>query len=245
MHFSYQSSTEKGCCEGFPQSLYLKDTTGNLFYTETSHSELIFSSNTKPNDPLPTFAINTDGDKGTSKLLSGLCVQKNHLVIHAIGHTEELNAQIGTARVYAREANHPYVEHLKRIQTILIDLTNKISRSAPGSIVEDSPLDSHTKEMEEWIAHYSSQISPEQIEHSAYIVPGGSHSSAALQLSRTICRRVERSAVDLVDEKFVKEDVLAYLNRLGDFLLILSRIATKLDERTELVYIPKPAQKST
>lgn len=189
--------------------------------------------------------INGDGDSGSSKLLSGLRLQKCHPLMHAIGETEELNAQIGAARVFAREANHPYVEHLKRIQTILIDLTNAISRSAGQNTPKDdvsttSELGAHTKEMEEWIEHYVSQISPHSMENSAFIVPGGSHASAALQMSRAICRRVERTAVGLVDDKVLNADVQVYLNRLGDFLLILSRVATKQDERTELIYIPKP-----
>lgn len=178
--------------------------------------------------------INHDGDSGHTKMLSGQRLKKSHPILHCIGETEELNTHLGLARVYARENNHPYVEHLKRIQTVLIDLGNHISRAPSG---DDSDLAIHTKEMEEWLEAYSPQVEPME---NNYIVPGGSQASASLIIARAVCRRAERTAVSLVDEKVLSQDVTAYLNRLGDFLLMLSRIATKLDERTEYVYIPKP-----
>lgn len=181
--------------------------------------------------------INHDGDGGQSKLLSGQLLKKSHPLIHCIGDTEELNSQIGLSRVFARENNHPYVEHLKRIQTVLIDLSNYISKS-PTEAEHD--FAKHTKEMEEWLDVYGPQVTPME---NQFIVPGGSEASASLMLARSVCRRVERTAVKLVDEKVLHQDVTAYLNRLGDFLLILSRIATKLDERTELMYIPRPEKK--
>uniref|UniRef100_A0A336N014 CSON011398 protein n=1 Tax=Culicoides sonorensis TaxID=179676 RepID=A0A336N014_CULSO len=184
-----------------------------------------------------TYVINHDGDSGQSKMLSGQTLKKSHPILHCLGETEELNSFLGLARVYARENNHPYVEHLKRIQTVLIDLSNYISKVPTEA---DSDLAVHTKEMEEWLEAYSPQVTP--VENN-YIVPGGSQASASLMIARTICRRAERSAVGLVEEKVLHQDVTAYLNRLGDFLLMLSRIATKLDERTEYVYIPKPEPK--
>ncbi|XP_063705391.1 corrinoid adenosyltransferase MMAB-like [Culicoides brevitarsis] len=188
----------------------------------------------KPTESRSSFVINHDGDLGLSKMLSGQRLKKSDPIIACIGATEELNAFLGLSRIQAREANHPYVEHLKRIQTVLIDLANHLSKSPTEA---DSDLAIHTKEMEEWLDAYSPQVTP--IDNN-FIVPGGSEASATLMIARAVCRRVERSAVALVDEKVLSTDVTAYLNRLGDFLLMLSRIATKLDERTEYVYIPKP-----
>lgn len=170
-------------------------------------------------------------------MLSGQTLKKSDSIVTCLGETEELNAFLGLSRVQAREANHPYVEHLKRIQTVLIDLGNHISKSPTEA---ESDLAIHTKEMEEWLEAYSPQITTL---NDNYIIPGGSEASASLMIARAVCRRAERTAVGLVDEKVLNKDVTAYLNRLGDFLLMLSRIATKLDERTEYVYIPKPETK--
>lgn len=67
--------------------------------------------------------------------------------------------------------------------------------------------------------------------------------SASLHVARSICRRTERVVVPLVREGGVDDEVQVYLNRLSDFLLIVSRMAAKLDQRTESIYIPKPDEK--
>lgn len=72
---------------------------------------------------------------------------------------------------------------------------------------------------------------------------GGGIASASLHVARAICRRTERQVVALVNEGQVDREALRYLNRLSDFLFTVSRIAAKLDKRTESIYIPKPDEK--
>ena len=67
--------------------------------------------------------------------------------------------------------------------------------------------------------------------------------SASLHVARSICRRTERTVVPLVREGRLHDEALIYLNRLGDFLFVVSRMAAKLDKRTESIYIPKPDEK--
>jgi cob(I)alamin adenosyltransferase len=62
-------------------------------------------------------------------------------------------------------------------------------------------------------------------------------------VTRAVCRRTERIVVPLVRDGHLHKEVLIYLNRLSDFLFIVSRIAAKLDKRTESIYIPKPDEK--
>lgn len=62
-------------------------------------------------------------------------------------------------------------------------------------------------------------------------------------MARSLCRRAERVVVPLVREGGVDKEAQIYLNRLSDFLFTVSRIAAKLDQRTESIYIPKPDEK--
>jgi cob(I)alamin adenosyltransferase len=55
-----------------------------------------------------------------------------------------------------------------------------------------------------------------------FILPGGSPAGAALHLSRTICRRAERRVVSLGADE-VDPVLLAYVNRLSDFLFVAAR----------------------
>ena len=63
---------------------------------------------------------------------------------------------------------------------------------------------------------------------SAFIVPGGSGGSGALDLARSLVRTSERRVVALQDQRMApKPEVLRYLNRLSDLLFMLARFEDK------------------
>jgi cob(I)alamin adenosyltransferase len=185
----------------------------------------------------PSLYFNRQGDGGTSKTLTSQVLPKDSQTFHAIGATEELLSHLGLAREYAQEAEHEYSDKLKRIQTIIIDLSTAISRSNADSKKLIPTI--YTKELEDWIHEYSKVLPPPE----QYIIPGGGIASASLHVTRAVCRRTERIVVPLVRDGHLHKEVLIYLNRLSDFLFIVSRIAAKLDKRTESIYIPKPDEK--
>ncbi|XP_033224947.1 corrinoid adenosyltransferase-like isoform X2 [Belonocnema kinseyi] len=160
---------------------------------------------------------------------------KTETVFNALGATDELSSYIGLSREFAcaGKAEHPYIDKLKRVQMILFDLNHAISRSAPGKMKQFE--NNHTKDLEEWISEYSSQLPPAE----DYIIPGGGQASASLHVARTICKRAERSVNVLVRDGILDKEAQIYLNRLCDFLLTASRIAAKCDQRTETIYIPR------
>jgi len=57
----------------------------------------------------------------------------------------------------------------------------------------------------------------------SFILPGGSEAAARLHVARSLARRAERDAVALAGTEPVNPAVLAYLNRLSDFLFVLAR----------------------
>lgn len=185
-----------------------------------------------PAPPIETFS--SEGDNGTSKILSGEFLPKDDKIFDAIGATEELSSYIGLAREFGLEAEHDYCDKLKRIQTVLIDISTLISKN--GKLPNKLITHVHTKELEEWINDYSVKLPP--VEH--FIIPGGGTASASLHVARSICRRTERIVVSLVRQGDVDKQAQIYLNRLSDFLFTVSRIAAKCDKRTESIYIPKP-----
>ncbi|XP_066144410.1 corrinoid adenosyltransferase MMAB-like isoform X2 [Euwallacea fornicatus] len=157
-----------------------------------------------------------EGDNGNSKTITGDILPKDSPIFNAIGAAEELLSYIGLAREHANEAEHQYTDKLKRIQTIIIDISTAISRNK-----------------------YAKQLPPVE----QYIIPGGGVPSASLHVARSICRKTERVICPLVQSEKLDREVLVYLNRLSDFLLTVSRIAAKHDQRTESIYIPKPDEK--
>ncbi|KAH1000678.1 corrinoid adenosyltransferase MMAB [Dendroctonus ponderosae] len=191
------------------------------------------SKDNASNAPCPQI-FSREGDNGTSKTITGEALPKDSPIFSAIGAAEELLSYIGLAREYANESEHEYTDKLKRIQTIIIDISTAISRNSKVAI---PPV--YTKELEDWISEYAKQLPPPE----QYIIPGGGVASASLHVARSICRKAERVVCPLVKDEKLDKEALVYLNRLSDFLLTASRIAAKHDQRTESIYIPKPDEK--
>jgi cob(I)alamin adenosyltransferase len=71
-----------------------------------------------------------------------------------------------------------------------------------------------------------------------FVLPGGTRTAAALHLARCVCRRAERRVVALAAEAAVAPAVLAYLNRLSDWLFIAARVANLRAGKAEIPWDP-------
>jgi cob(I)alamin adenosyltransferase len=71
----------------------------------------------------------------------------------------------------------------------------------------------------------------------SFVLPGGSPAAAALHQARAVCRRAERAIVALAATEKVGEPVLAYINRLSDYLFVAARYANERGEK-DILWIP-------
>lgn len=162
------------------------------------------------------------GDQGETGLFGGGRVPKSHIRVEAYGAVDELNAALGVAA--ANVADEEIRERLERVQQDLFNLG--ASLATPGA--EDASARAGTpplplgriRDMEAWIDAATEETPPLK----AFILPGGSRGSAALHLSRTVCRRAERAVVRLSRQDPTDPDVIRYLNRLSDLLFSLARL---------------------
>jgi len=80
----------------------------------------------------------------------------------------------------------------------------------------------------------------------AFILPGGGPASAAAHVARTVCRRVERHVIRLVQNEKITEQkienqmiiIQQYLNRLSDYFFVLARYCNKMANISDVVYSP-------
>jgi cob(I)alamin adenosyltransferase len=72
----------------------------------------------------------------------------------------------------------------------------------------------------------------------SFVLPGGTEAAACLHVARATCRRAERDALVAEGETGVNPLVLAYLNRLSDFLFIAARAANAAAGRDEPLWKP-------
>lgn len=167
------------------------------------------------------------GDKGETGLYGGKRVRKDNLRVTAYGDVDETNAAIGIARSYIQEGSSGSREVLNFIDSSLEAVQNKLF--ALGAILSGSEdqsfaiKDSDIDYLERCIDHIDEQVPPIK----AFILPFGTDLSARLHLARTVARRAERSIVALSGSEQLDPNVLAYTNRLSDFLFTLARFANK------------------
>ena len=72
-----------------------------------------------------------------------------------------------------------------------------------------------------------------------FILPSGHSTSSLCHIARTVCRRAERSLVRLMTNEKVEEINIKYLNRLSDFLFVLSRYILLLHKKEEILWQKK------
>jgi len=174
------------------------------------------------------------GDAGRTRLAGGADISKADLRIEAYGTVDELNALIGIVRTCARQTSSDYPEArrldsaLHAIQNRLFDVGGELA-SPPESIHPQQSLvrESDIKDLEDSIDGWNEDLDP----LTEFTLPGGGMLGAYFHQARTVCRRAERRVVTLRLEEptALREDsrVVAYLNRLSDWLFVAGRWASK------------------
>lgn len=173
------------------------------------------------------------GDKGMTSLVGGVRVPKTHPRLEAYGAVDELNAFIGLLITYvADEADR---EFLFAVQHKLFSVGSYLATDQehkelrPQSIIH--PEDVET--IERAIDAVDEDLPPLRL----FILPGGTQGAAVCHVCRTVCRRAERCILELGETGVAMDDnLVAYVNRLSDYLFVLSRKLNNLDGEHEIIW---------
>jgi cob(I)alamin adenosyltransferase len=165
-----------------------------------------------------TKVTTRNGDSGKTGLARGGSVYKNEAIIHALGDIDELSSVIGVCNTACDDQS--IVDQLKLIQNDLFDIGGQISLNQDGAnIITETSITS----LDNYIHHYNESLEPLE----EFIIPGGDLFSSNLHVARAITRRAERTVVELYSENLENNNVVMYLNRLSDYLFVLSRFYNK------------------
>lgn len=174
------------------------------------------------------------GDKGQTSLIGGTRVPKHHIRIESYGTVDELNSYIGLIR--DQEIN-------SEIKTVLIEIQDRLFTI--GSSLASDPEKSKMKIpdlREEDILFLEKEIDKmdETLpEMKSFVLPGGHTTVSFCHIARCVCRRAERLTIQLSETSFVDELVIKYLNRLSDYLFVLSRKLTQDLNAKEIPWKPR------
>lgn len=170
------------------------------------------------------------GDHGTTGLVFGQRVPKNHPRVEAVGRLDEFNAALGLAKATAATAGQAALAaELEGLQRDLIPLMGELA------------ADDH--DQERYLASRFGHLEPEALSRldvavarlesgdpplsfEGWATPGKTPLAATLDLARVGARRAERQLVSMREAGSpVRDLLLQYVNRVSDLLWLLARQA--------------------
>ena len=183
------------------------------------------------------------GDKGTTSLVGGTRIAKDHQRLQSYGTIDELNswlglvaATAGTVPVSDGHIHNPVgllpardAQLLTRIQNKLFDLGTELA-TEPDSKWQPKGIQAADVE---WLEAAIDRVDATLPAHNRFILPGGTPASAQAQIARTVARRAERQMITLSAQVPVSENAIRFINRLSDYLFILARQLNNLAHHPE------------
>ncbi|MEI6276264.1 MAG: cob(I)yrinic acid a,c-diamide adenosyltransferase [Prolixibacteraceae bacterium] len=175
------------------------------------------------------------GDDGTSGLIGGTRVEKFDLRLETYGTVDELNSWIGMIR--SQPIDNQTKELLISVQNNLFVIGSLLATDesavniSKGLTLNLEDITILENEMDRIL----DQLPP--MEH--FVLPGGSNTISYCHLARTVCRRAERRVCQLAKEVKVPSGMITYLNRLSDYLFVLSRKVAVDEGIDEVQWLPE------
>ena len=176
------------------------------------------------------------GDKGTTSLIGGTKVPKSHLRIEAYGTVDELNSYVGLCKdlITDEQSKKNLLEVQDRLFTIGSSLACDPAKEPKIKIPDLKETDVALLEKE--MDRMNETIPPMK----NFILPGGHTTLSHLHIARCVCRRAERCCVRLESEsEEVEAIIIKYLNRLSDYLFVVSRYTGHQMKVEEIPWRPR------
>lgn len=160
------------------------------------------------------------GDDGTSGLIGGTRVEKYDLRLESYGTVDELNSWIGLIR------SQPIIDEPTRILLTSVQNNLFVVGARLATDLSKTDLSARLPLGIEQITLLEAEMDRildllPPMEH--FVLPGGSNTVSYCHLARTVCRRAERRVCQLAKEVSIPTELIKYLNRLSDYLFVLSR----------------------
>jgi cob(I)alamin adenosyltransferase len=190
------------------------------------------------------------GDGGETSLFDGTRVAKSAPRVDLYGSVDELNSALGLALAWLVPVTDPPAGTDRTDGVRDPDLLSAMLMRIQADLLEVGAVLAHPERSRELreagpeavpfaaiqLERDIDRLQEELPELKSFVLPGGTATAAALHLARTVCRRVERQAVQLARQEDIPRQVLIYLNRLSDFCFVAARWANRRDGRNDVVW---------
>lgn len=157
------------------------------------------------------------GDDGTTSLAGGRRIPKYDIRVEAYGSVDETISWIGLLRSFGendgqRDTLIFIQDTLMRITATLADVNGEHKKYFSGKDDCISFLENEIDRLDSSLPVISN-----------FILPGGNIIVSYCHIARCVCRRAERAVLRLNNEVEVPDITYRFLNRLSDYLFVLSR----------------------
>ena len=175
------------------------------------------------------------GDDGTTGLIGGSRVKKHNIRLESYGTIDELNSYIGLIRSMQTD---------KQTDNILEIIQNKLFVIG-ANLATDESIEMIRKQLPckkadiELLEKEIDRMNMDLPELRNFILPGGSQAASFCHIARTVCRRAERKIVELSEKAEVDTNLVKFVNRLSDYLFVLSRKVNHDQKAPEILWSPE------
>ena len=172
------------------------------------------------------------GDGIETSIIGGDRIPKYSLRLEAYGTVDELSSFIGNLVADDSVIDEQRVDLIK-VQNMLFNIGGYLA-TPPSIRKPEVPglSQDNIAEMEAWIDTMDEQLP----KLNNFIIPGGCKASAKANMARTVCRRAERRILQLASEEVINPLVMAYINRLSDYLFVIGRYLNKFANFEEITW---------
>lgn len=171
------------------------------------------------------------GDKGTTSLVGGTRVPKTHIRLEAYGTVDELNSHLGLLITYLMDERDK--TFLQQVQDKLFAVGSHLATDCEKTKLREVSI--ITSELVATLEHEIDRLDEMLPPLASFVLPGVSRGAAVSHICRAICRRAERRILTLGEQVEISSELLAYVNRLSDYLFVLSRKMNQ-DEKKEEIF---------
>lgn len=169
---------------------------------------------------------------GKTSTYGGRTLPKHHVKIDAYGTVDELNSNLGLLRDLVSDSE--FKKELLNIQDRLFSIGSHLASESGKSQRLPILKASFITELENSIDAMEAAL-PEM---KTFLLPGGHQTVSVCHICRSVCRRAERAVSHLSELEEINALVLPYMNRLSDYLFVLSRKIAKDSNTIEQPWIP-------
>ena len=176
------------------------------------------------------------GDLGKTSLIGGTKVPKSNIRIEAYGTIDELNSYIGLTADHL--THEPTKIILKEIQDRLFTIGSSLACDPEKEPLLKIPdlKEVDIELLEKEIDKMDEDLKPMK----SFILPGGHVAISTAHVTRCVCRRAERLCVNMQEhEMFIEPLIIKYLNRLSDYLFVVSRYLAHILNVNEIPWRPR------